>query len=109
MDMICTGRSVGADEARAMRLTLRVVSHDRLIAETVVYAEQIAVQPPIAVQFAKRILARSLDNSLVAQLDWNGHTKSSRSTPTMRGKVSRLPRASTATVQRTLARADRPA
>jgi 2-(1,2-epoxy-1,2-dihydrophenyl)acetyl-CoA isomerase len=69
MDMIYTGRSVGAEEARAMGLALRVVPHDRLMAETMVYAEQIAAQPPIAVQFAKRILARSLDNSLVAQLE----------------------------------------
>jgi enoyl-CoA hydratase/carnithine racemase len=37
--------------------------------ETLAYAEQIAAQAPIAVQFAKRTLARSLDNSLHAQLE----------------------------------------
>jgi enoyl-CoA hydratase/carnithine racemase len=69
MDMMYTGRSVGADEARAMGLALRVVNHDRLMAETMDYADQIAAQAPIAVQFAKRILARSLDNSFLAQLE----------------------------------------
>ena len=69
MDMMYTGRSVGADEAVAMGLVRRMVTHDRLMDETVAYAEQIAAQPPIAVQFAKRTLARSLDNSLDAQLE----------------------------------------
>jgi enoyl-CoA hydratase/carnithine racemase len=69
MDMMYTGRSVGADEAVAMGLVRRIVTHDRLMDETMAYAEQIAAQPPIAVQFAKRTLARSLDNSLDAQLE----------------------------------------
>ena len=69
MDMMYTGRSVGADEARTIGLVRRVVSHDRLMDETMAYAEQIAAQAPIAVQFAKRTLARSLDNSFLAQLE----------------------------------------
>jgi 2-(1,2-epoxy-1,2-dihydrophenyl)acetyl-CoA isomerase len=69
MDMMYTGRLVAADEALAMGLIRRVLPHDRLIEETMGYAEQIAVQAPIAVQFAKRTLARSLDNSLQAQLE----------------------------------------
>ena len=69
MDMMYTGRSVGADEARTIGLVRRVVSHDRLMDETMAYAEQVAAQAPIAVQFAKRTLARSLDNSFLAQLE----------------------------------------
>jgi enoyl-CoA hydratase/carnithine racemase len=69
MDVMYTGRLVGADEALAMGLIRRVVPHDRLMAETMAYAEQIAAQAPIAVQFTKRTLSRSLDNSFLAQLE----------------------------------------
>ena len=69
MDMIYTGRSVDADEARTMGLVRRVVPDDRLMEEVMAYAEQIAAQAPIAVQFAKRTLTRSLDNSFLAQLE----------------------------------------
>jgi 2-(1,2-epoxy-1,2-dihydrophenyl)acetyl-CoA isomerase len=69
MDLMYTGRLVTADGALAMGLVRRTVPHDRLMDETMAYAEQIAAQAPIAVQFAKRTLARSLDNSLHAQLE----------------------------------------
>ena len=69
MDMMYTGRPVGADEALALRMIRRVLPHDRLIEETLAYADHIAAQAPLAVQFAKRTLARSLDNSLPAQLE----------------------------------------
>ena len=68
-DLMYTGRLVDAKEALALRMIRCVLPHDRLMDETVAYAEQIAAQAPIAVQFAKRTLARSLDNSLHAQLE----------------------------------------
>jgi enoyl-CoA hydratase/carnithine racemase len=69
MEVMYTGRSVGADEARALGLVRRVVAHERLMEEAMAYADQIAAQAPIAVQFAKRALTRSLDNTLGAQLE----------------------------------------
>jgi 2-(1,2-epoxy-1,2-dihydrophenyl)acetyl-CoA isomerase len=69
MDMMYTGRSVGADEARTIGLVRRVLDHDRLMDKTMAYAEQVAAQASIAVQFAKRTLAGSLDNSFLAQLE----------------------------------------
>jgi enoyl-CoA hydratase/carnithine racemase len=69
MDVMLTGRSVGADEARTLGLVRRVVAHEQLMEEAIAYADQIAAQAPIAVQFAKRALARSLDNTLQAQLE----------------------------------------
>jgi 2-(1,2-epoxy-1,2-dihydrophenyl)acetyl-CoA isomerase len=69
MDMMFTGRSVAAGEARELGLVRRVVTHGQLIDDAVAYAEQIAAQPPIAVQFAKRALVRSLDSTLPAQLE----------------------------------------
>ena len=69
MDMMFTGRSVSADEALAIGMVLRKVPHERLMDEAMAYAEQIAAQAPIAVQLAKRTLARSLDNPFPAQLE----------------------------------------
>ena len=69
MDMMFTSRTVDAEDALAMRLIRRTVPHERLMEETMAYAEQIAAQAPIAVQFAKRALSRSLDNTFLAQLE----------------------------------------
>jgi enoyl-CoA hydratase/carnithine racemase len=69
MDVMCTGRSINADEARELGLVRKVVAHEHLMAEAIAYAELIAAQPPIAVQFAKRALVRSLDSDLLAQLE----------------------------------------
>jgi enoyl-CoA hydratase/carnithine racemase len=69
MDVMLTGRSVGAGEARDLGLVRKVVAHERLISDAMAYAEQIAAQPPVAVQFAKRALVRSLDSALLAQLE----------------------------------------
>jgi enoyl-CoA hydratase/carnithine racemase len=69
MDVMYTGRSVNADEARELGLVRKVVAHEHLISEAIAYAEQIAAQPPIAVQFAKRALVRSLESALLAQLE----------------------------------------
>ena len=69
MDVMLTGRSVNAGEARELGLVRKVVAHERLISDAIAYAEQIAAQPPVAVQFAKRALVRSLDSALPAQLE----------------------------------------
>jgi 2-(1,2-epoxy-1,2-dihydrophenyl)acetyl-CoA isomerase len=69
MDVMLTGRSVKAGEARELGLVRKVVAHERLISDAIAYAEQIAAQPPVAVQFAKRALVRSLDSALLAQLE----------------------------------------
>jgi enoyl-CoA hydratase/carnithine racemase len=57
MDMMFTSRTVDAEGALAMRLIRRTVPHERLMEETMAYAEQIAAQAPIAVQFAKSAVA----------------------------------------------------
>ena len=69
MDMMYTGRSVGAEEAGSIGLVRRVVPHDSLVEETMAYAERIAAQAPIAVQLAKKTLTRSFDNTFLAQLE----------------------------------------
>jgi enoyl-CoA hydratase/carnithine racemase len=69
MDVMLTGRSVSAGEARDLGMVRKMVAHERLISDAIAYAEQIAAQPPVAVQFAKRALVRSLDSALLAQLE----------------------------------------
>jgi enoyl-CoA hydratase/carnithine racemase len=69
MDVMLTGRTVDADEARTLGLVRRVVAHERLMEQAMALADQIAAQAPIAVQFTKRALARSLENTFLAQLE----------------------------------------
>ncbi len=70
MDMMFTGRSVECRRSlEPSALFDEDVPHERLMDEAMAYAEQIAAQAPIAVQLAKRTLARSLDNSFLAQLE----------------------------------------
>jgi enoyl-CoA hydratase/carnithine racemase len=69
MDMIYTGRLVDAGEARTLGLVRKVVAHAQLVDEAMAYADQIAAQAPIAVQFAKRALTRSFDSTFLAQLE----------------------------------------
>lgn len=69
MDLVLTGRQVDAAEALALGLVRRVVAHDALLDEAMAAAEVIASRAPIAVQFAKRALIRSLDNTLAEQLE----------------------------------------
>jgi 2-(1,2-epoxy-1,2-dihydrophenyl)acetyl-CoA isomerase len=88
MDMMYTGRLVSADEALAIGLVRRVVPHERLMDEVMAYAEQIAAQPPIAVQFAKRALTRSLDSALLAQLELEWSYQVAALTPTTHTRAS---------------------
>ena len=71
--------------------------------ETMAYAEQVAAQATIAVQFAKRTLARSLDNSFLAQLEleWP-YQVAAFDTDDREGRYRGVPRAASAAVQRTL-------
>jgi 2-(1,2-epoxy-1,2-dihydrophenyl)acetyl-CoA isomerase len=69
MDLMYTGRRVSAEEAQTIGLVRKVVAHDRLLDEALSYAQQVAEKSPIAVQFAKRALARSFENTFAAQLE----------------------------------------
>jgi enoyl-CoA hydratase/carnithine racemase len=69
MDLMYTGRRVSAEEAQTIGLVRRVVAHDSLLDEAMAYAQEVAEKAPIAVQFAKRALARSFENTFEAQLE----------------------------------------
>jgi enoyl-CoA hydratase/carnithine racemase len=65
-ELLFTGRLIGADEALALRLVSRVVAHDALLPTAMALAEDIAANPPLAVQRLKRGLREALDP------DWHG-------------------------------------
>lgn len=60
-ELLFTGRVVDAAEALAMGLVGRVVPHDELLPTALALAQEIAANPPLAVQRLKQGLRRALD------------------------------------------------
>ena len=60
-ELLFTGRIVDAAEALDLRLVSRVVPHDDLLPTAIALAEEIATNPPLAVQGLKRGLREALD------------------------------------------------
>jgi enoyl-CoA hydratase/carnithine racemase len=60
-ELLFTGRVIDAREALDMRLVSRVVAHDELLPTAMALAEEIAANPPLAVQRLKQGLRRALD------------------------------------------------
>jgi len=60
-ELLFTGRVVGGAEAKELRLVSRVVPHDDLLPTARALAQEIAANPPLAVQRLKGGLRRALD------------------------------------------------
>jgi enoyl-CoA hydratase/carnithine racemase len=60
-ELLFTGRVIDAATAHDLRLVSRVVSHDELLPTAMALAEEIADNPPLAVQQLKAGLRRALD------------------------------------------------
>jgi enoyl-CoA hydratase len=60
-ELLFTGRIIDAAAARDLRLVSRVVSHDELLPAALALAQEIAANPPLAVQRLKQGLRRALD------------------------------------------------
>ncbi len=60
-ELLFTGRMIDAGEALRLRLVSRVVPHEELMPTSLQLAEQIAANPPLAVQRVKQGLRRALD------------------------------------------------
>jgi enoyl-CoA hydratase/carnithine racemase len=60
-ELLFTGRVVDAAEALAMGLVGRVVPHEELLPTALALADDIAANPPLAVQLIKQGLRRALD------------------------------------------------
>jgi enoyl-CoA hydratase/carnithine racemase len=60
-ELLYTGRIIEAEEARELRMVSRVVPHEDLLTTALEIADQIAANPPLAVQALKRGLRTALD------------------------------------------------
>lgn len=68
LDLMWTGRMMGAEEALAMGLVNRVAPAGRLWDEALAWAKELAAAPPLAVARAKRAIYRSLGEDLETML-----------------------------------------
>ncbi|HUI08679.1 MAG TPA: enoyl-CoA hydratase-related protein [Bacteroidota bacterium] len=64
MEMVLTGRTIGADEALRLGLVNAVVPSEALMTEARAWAEEIASAPPLAARAAKEAVLRSFDTTL---------------------------------------------
>ena len=60
-DLLFTGRVIDATTAKDLRLTSRIVAHDALLPSAIALAQEIAANPPLAVQRLKAGLRTALD------------------------------------------------
>jgi enoyl-CoA hydratase/carnithine racemase len=70
LELIFTGDIISPKEALEMGLVNRVVSHERLMEETMVLADRIARKPPLAISMAKRAVYQGQMSSLRSHLDY---------------------------------------
>jgi enoyl-CoA hydratase len=70
MEMILTGRSMGAREAEAHGLVSRVVPDEGTVDAALDLAARVAAMPPVAVAAAKQAVLRAHELSLSSGLDW---------------------------------------
>ena len=70
MEMVLTGRSMGAREAEQAGLVARVVPVESYLDEALKLANEIAARPPIAVRLAKEAILKAFETSLSDGLDY---------------------------------------
>lgn len=81
LELLCSGREVGAEEMVRIGFALAVYPHARLMDEVMAFARHISEKGPIALRGAKRIAhtrlapglkeARQLSDELRAKLEWS--------------------------------------
>ncbi len=64
MEMVLTGRTIGAEEALRWGLINAVVPPEYLMEEARSWAQEIASRPPLAVRLAKEAILKSFDGTL---------------------------------------------
>jgi 2-(1,2-epoxy-1,2-dihydrophenyl)acetyl-CoA isomerase len=69
LELIWTGELFGADQALEFGYVQRVVPHETLMDETYAFAHRLAEGPPIAIQLAKRLVYRAIDQSFMEGLE----------------------------------------
>jgi enoyl-CoA hydratase/carnithine racemase len=70
LELLFTGDVIGPEEALQLGLVSRVVTHDRLMEETLALAERIASRSPLAIRMMKRAVYQAQTSTLRAHLDY---------------------------------------
>ncbi|MFC1954927.1 enoyl-CoA hydratase/isomerase family protein [Chloroflexota bacterium] len=70
LEMLLTGRWIGAEEALRLKLVNRVVSRTELLPETEKLAGKIKAHAPLAVSYAKQAVTKGLDLGLAQGLEF---------------------------------------
>jgi enoyl-CoA hydratase len=70
MEMVLTGRSIGAGEALRAGLVNRVVPVECYLNEALALAHEIASKPPVAVRLAKEAVLKSFDTTIEGGLEF---------------------------------------
>lgn len=69
LELIWEGRLFNAEEALSMGYVSRVVPHDSLMEQARSFAMELASGPPVAMQLAKRLVYRGLDQTFMEGLE----------------------------------------
>jgi enoyl-CoA hydratase len=70
MEMVLTGKRIGADEAKALGLVSRVVPKESYLVDAIKVANEIAEKSPVAVRLAKMAVNKSFETGLATGLDF---------------------------------------
>ena len=70
MEMVLTGKRIGAEEARALGLVSRVVPKEAYLSEAKKVANEIASKSPVAVRLAKMAINKAFEMGLSDGLDF---------------------------------------
>ncbi|MDO9444510.1 MAG: enoyl-CoA hydratase-related protein [Dehalococcoidia bacterium] len=69
LELIWSGEMLTAEQALEIGYVMKVVPHDELMTEARAYAMRLAEGPPVAMQLAKRLVYRGLDQSFLEGLE----------------------------------------
>ena len=69
LELIWNGELFGADRALELGYVSKVVPHEQLMEEARAYALRLAAGPPVAIQLAKRLVYRAVDQTFTEALD----------------------------------------
>lgn len=70
MEMVLTGKRIGAEEAKALGLVSRVVPKEAYLTEAMKVANQVASKSPVAVKLAKMAVNKAFEMGLGPGLDF---------------------------------------
>jgi len=72
---ILAADTMDADEALRLHLVSRVIPHDKLVEETMKFAQELATRPPNATKYAKKAIYKGLNLTLEDAMEFVGYTR----------------------------------